>query len=119
MSKRDWRILFESILDSIDKIFIYTKDFEFDDFVSSSLVVDAVVRNIEIIGEASKNVPEAVKLSASEIPWNKMAGIRNRIVHEYFGVDKSIIWFIVINELPILKVQIQNFISENSELNSN
>ncbi|MGE5352920.1 MAG: DUF86 domain-containing protein [Ignavibacteriales bacterium] len=114
MSKRDWKILFEDILDSIDKIFAYTKDFEFEDFISSSLVVDAVVRNIEIIGEASKNVPEEVKLAASEIPWNKMAGIRNRIVHEYFGVDKSIIWFIVRNELPSLKLQIQNYLSDNS-----
>ncbi|HEX2869004.1 MAG TPA: DUF86 domain-containing protein [Ignavibacteriales bacterium] len=115
MSKRDWKILFEDILDSINKISTYTKDCEFDDFASSSLVVDAVVRNIEIIGEASKNVPEAVKLSAPEIPWNKMAGIRNRIVHEYFGVDISIIWFIVTNELPQLKVRIQSYISENSE----
>ncbi|MGE5496934.1 MAG: DUF86 domain-containing protein [Syntrophothermus sp.] len=114
MSKRDWKILFEDILDSIDKIFTYTKDFEFNDFITSSLVIDAVVRNIEIIGEASKNVPEAVKLASSEIPWNKMAGIRNRIVHEYFGVDKSIIWFIVKNELPKLKVQIRNYISDNS-----
>ncbi|MGE5432908.1 MAG: DUF86 domain-containing protein [Syntrophomonadaceae bacterium] len=114
MSKRDWKILFEDILDSINKIFTYTKDFEFEDFIASSLVVDAVVRNIEIIGEASKNVPEEVKLAASEIPWNKMAGIRNRIVHEYFGVDKSIIWYIVKNELPKLKVQIQNYISDNS-----
>jgi uncharacterized protein with HEPN domain len=63
------------------------------------MIIDAVVRNIEIIGEASKNVPTHIKEKLTEVPWTKLAGIRNRIVHEYFGVDINIIWFIVTNEL--------------------
>lgn len=106
MSKRDWKILLEDILESIDKIEQYTQGLKFDDFVISSMVVDAVVRNIEIIGEASKNVPADIKQKNKQIPWRKIAGMRNRIVHEYFGVDVRIIWFIVENELTSLKTEI-------------
>ena len=113
MSKRDWKILFEDMLESIDKIFGYAEGFQFDDFSTNSLVIDAVVRNIEIIGEVSKNVPNELKLKTNEIPWHKLAGIRNRIVHEYFGVDVSIIWFIIEKELPLLKQQLSKVLMEN------
>jgi len=106
MSERDWKILFEDILECIDKIENYTKNFDFDDFATSPMVIDAVVRNIEIIGEASKNVPDEIKENFPRLPWRKMAGIRNRIVHEYFGVDISIIWFIISNELDLLKKEL-------------
>lgn len=72
------------------------------------MIIDAVVRNIEIIGEASKNVPTHIKEKLTEVPWTKLAGIRNRIVHEYFGVDINIIWFIVTNELSQLKQWIKD-----------
>ena len=107
MSKRDWKILFEDILECIDKIENYTKNFNFDDFATSPMVIDAVVRNIEIIGEASKNVPDEIKVKYQQLPWKKIAGIRNRIVHEYFGVDISIIWFIISKELVHLKNEIK------------
>jgi uncharacterized protein with HEPN domain len=103
MSKRDWKILFEDILDAIEKIERYTFGFDFDGFFENSLVTDAVVRNIEIIGEASKNIPDKIKLDFPEIPWKKLAGIRNRIVREYFGVDLYIIWYIIKNEISPLK----------------
>lgn len=103
MSNRDWKILFEDILESIEKIERYTDGLSFDDFSMNSMIIDAVVRNIEIIGEASKNVPTQIQEKIKEIPWRKLAGIRNRIVHEYFGVDIYIIWFIVSNELSQLK----------------
>lgn len=103
MSKRDWKILFEDIIESINKIENYTKDSSFEDFAQSPLIIDAVVRNIEIIGEASKNVPLETQNIFNDIPWQKIKGIRNRIVHEYFAVDISIIWFIVTNELQSLK----------------
>ena len=107
MSKREWKILFEDILECIVKIENYTKGFEFESFATTPMVIDAVVRNIEIIGEASKNIPDEIKQKHSQIPWKKMAGIRNRIVHEYFGVDISIIWFILSKELAPLKKEIQ------------
>lgn len=103
MSKRNWKILFEDIIESINKIEDYTKEISFEDFAQSPLIIDAVVRNIEIIGEASKNVPVEIQNIFKDIPWQKINGIRNRIVHEYFAVDISIIWFIVSNELQSLK----------------
>ena len=103
MSKRDWKILFEDIIESINKIELYIKDLSFEDFSSNTQVIDAVVRNIEIIGEASKNVPQEIQDEFKDIPWQKIKGIRNRIVHEYFSVDISIIWFISENELEPLK----------------
>jgi uncharacterized protein with HEPN domain len=108
MSNRDWKILFEDILESIEKIERYTNGLEFDDFSMDSMIIDAVVRNIEIVGEASKNVPTQIKEKLTEVPWTKLAGIRNRIVHEYFGVDINIIWFIVTNELSQLKQWIKD-----------
>jgi uncharacterized protein with HEPN domain len=115
MSERDWKILFEDILESIEKIEKYTEGISFDDFVLNSMAIDAVIRNIEIIGEASKNVPDLVKGKHPEIPWKKMAGIRNRIVHEYFGVDINIIWFIVSNELSQLKQWLKDGLNSTGE----
>lgn len=119
MSKREWDILFEDILESIEKIEQYTVEICFDDFALNSMIVDAVVRNLEIIGEASKNVPHEIQERHPGIPWRNLAGIRNRIVHEYFGVDISIIWFIVTNELSQLKqwikVALVNFGNSNGK----
>lgn len=113
MSKRDWKILFEDIIESIKKIEDYTKDISFQDFAQSPLIIDAVVRNIEIIGEASKNIPQEVQNKFKDIPWQKIKGIRNRIVHEYFAVDISIIWFITQNELGPLKEILAKHLTEN------
>jgi len=112
MSKRDWKLLFEDILESIDKIEKYTKGISYDDFLSNYLIIDAVVRNIEIIGEASKNIPTEIQNSFKDVPWKKLKGIRNRIVHEYFQVDVSIIWFIVKNELSPLKEVLTKHLNE-------
>lgn len=107
MSKRDWKILFEDIIDSINKIEEYSRNLTFEDFAQNSLVIDAVVRNLEIIGEASNNIPQEIQNKFKDIPWKKIKGIRNRIVHEYFSVDISIIWFIAKNELEPLKRTLQ------------
>jgi uncharacterized protein with HEPN domain len=110
MSNREWKLLFEDIIDCINKIEEYTADLTFDDFEDSNLIVDAVVRNIEIIGEASKNIPIEIQQLFIDIPWQKLRGIRNRIVHDYFNVDREIIWFIVTNELATLKKALQNHV---------
>ena len=75
----------------------------YEEFEENNLITDAVVRNIEIIGEASKNIPVEIQTQFSEIPWQKLRGIRNRIVHDYFDVDRTIIWHIVSEELSLLK----------------
>jgi uncharacterized protein with HEPN domain len=68
MSKRDWKILFEDIIESIEKIEIYTKDYTFESFSTNPLIIDAVVRNIEIVGEASKNIPKDVQKKFADVP---------------------------------------------------
>ncbi|NCS87452.1 MAG: hypothetical protein AUK34_05875 [Ignavibacteria bacterium CG2_30_36_16] len=113
MSKRDWRILFLDIIESINKIETYTKGMNFEDFSYNSLVIDAVVRNIEIIGEASKNISEDLQNEFKDIPWQKIKGIRNRIVHEYFSVDVTIIWFILENELAPIKISLTKHLNAN------
>ena len=107
MSKRDWRILFEDILESIHKIDNYTEEIDIEAFKSNSMLIDAVVRNIEIIGEASSKIPDEIQNKFAEIPWLKLKGIRNRIVHDYFGVDVEIIWKIIEKDLVELKHQIE------------
>ncbi|MBU0560586.1 MAG: DUF86 domain-containing protein [Bacteroidetes bacterium] len=113
MSKRDWKLLLEDILDSIKKIEEFTNGLSYGDFEKNSLVTDAVVRNIEIIGEASKNIPTEIQQLFSDIPWQKLRGIRNRIVHDYFDVNRNIIWYIVTKELEPLKKTIINHLQNN------
>lgn len=112
MSKRDWKILFDDIIESITRIEEYTLNLSFEDFAYNSLVIDGVVRNIEIIGEASKNIPQEIQNKFEDIPWKKLKGIRNRIVHEYFAVDISIIWYIAQNELNPLKKTLSKHLNE-------
>jgi len=103
MSKLDWKILFEDILEAINKIEDYTTGINLQSFKSNSMLLDAVVRNIEIIGEASSKIPDEIKIKFAEIPWVKLKGIRNRIVHDYFGVDAEIIWVVIEKDLFELK----------------
>ncbi len=80
------------IIEAIGKVRKYTKGFERDDFLQNELVQDAVVRNIEIIGEAAKNLPDEFKKKHSNIQWRDISGMRDRIVHFYFGIDFELVW---------------------------
>ena len=99
MSKRDPYLLIEDILDSIAKILSYTSGMEFKDFKEDSKTVDAVIRNSEIIGEAANQLPVEFKSEYRHIKWNQITGLRNRVIHEYFGVDLNIIWKIANEDL--------------------
>ncbi len=92
MSKREPNLLINDILDSAHKILVYTSNLTFDEFVTNSLVIDAVVRNFEIIGEAANRLPEEFKERYPSIDWHRLRGFRNRIVHDYMGIDFSIVW---------------------------
>jgi len=102
MSKRNPELLVEDILDSCHKIMDYTKDISFEEFVSDSKTIDAVVRNFEIIGEAANRLPEEFKDLHQNIDWYRIRGFRNRIVHDYIGIDYSIVWQIKETYLPQL-----------------
>lgn len=85
MSSKDWEFRIHDILTSISKIQTYVDGITFAQFKKNELVVDAVIRNLEIIGEASKNIPLTVRRAHPDIPWDQMNGMRNILIHEYFG----------------------------------
>ena len=107
MSKRDPKLLVGDILESADKILEYTKGFTFETFTKDSKTVDAVIRNFEIIGEAANRLPEEFKDNYPDIDWHRIRGFRNRIVHDYFGIDYSIVWLIKETFLPTMIVQLK------------
>lgn len=92
MSKRSERLLIGDILESARKILDYTKGQTFEEFVIDSKTIDAVVRNFEIIGEAANRLSEDFKDQHPNIDWHRIRGFRNRIVHDYFGIDYMIVW---------------------------
>ena len=102
MSEREIKNLLEDIYDAVMKIISYTKDMSFDDFMQDEKTVDAVVRNFEIIGEASNRVPDNFKTEHPEIEWRRIIGFRNRIIHEYFGIDYENLWRIKNENIPTL-----------------
>ena len=92
MSDRHPKLLLEDILNSAEKIITYTYNLTFEEFIADSKTIDAVIRNFEIIGEAANRLPEEIKENSPDINWFKIRGLRNRIVHNYFGIDYKIIW---------------------------
>ena len=112
MSKRSLELLVEDIWESIEKIERYTTGMTRDKFQGDEKTIDAVVRNFEIIGEAAHRLPVDFTLQHSGIEWVKIIGLRNRVVHEYFGVDLQLIWQIIKKDLPIFKESLKNIRSE-------
>ena len=90
----------------MNRILEYVEGYSFSDFKKDYKTVDAVIRNFEIIGEASKNVPKEIKDKHIEVPWDEMYLLRNKVSHEYFGIDYEIIWDLVSNYIPDNKTQI-------------
>jgi len=99
-AKREFILYLEDMLQSMERIEEYLGSLNFRKFKMNYLIVDAIIRNFEIIGEASKNVPKNVQEKYPEIPWKKMYGLRNLIAHEYFGIDYEMIWEIAKKNLP-------------------
>lgn len=102
MSDREIQLLLEDILEAAKKILSYTEGMSFNDFTNDNKTIDAVVRNFEIIGEAANRVPEDFKSDHPEIEWRRMSGLRNRIIHEYFGINYETVWKIKEENIPEL-----------------
>ena len=109
---RDYKIYLEDILEAIDRIRRYIAGLSLKTFSSDQKTLDAVVRNLEVIGEAVKKVPDEVRLKYPLVDWKKIAGLRDILIHEYFGIDAEIIWDILQSKLPPLEEQILNILSE-------
>lgn len=102
MSKRDVRLFLNDISDSCEAIFEYVKDLEFDAFVSDRKTYSAVIREFEIIGEATKYLPQELTDKYQNIGWRDIKDFRNMLIHEYFGVDFEIVWNTIKEDLPPL-----------------
>lgn len=100
---RNIKLYLDDILLAIKKIEKYIKGKTFVKFQFDEKTIDAVIRNIEIIGEAANNIPLEIKKKNSGIPWKEMIGMRNKVIHEYFGVDKEVLWQTAKENLPNLK----------------
>ena len=98
------------LLTAMKKIAEYIEGYNFNQFKQDNKTVDAVVRNFEIIGEASKNVSETLKNQNQDIPWQEMYYLRNKVMHEYFGIDYEIIWDVAKNHLPDNQEQIERIL---------
>ena len=101
--KRDYILFLEDILSAIEKIEMYTKGLKFKKFRENSMAVDAVIRNFEVIGEATKNVPKTVKDKYPDVEWKEAIGFRNVLTHDYFGIDLESVWDTLKNNIPVLK----------------
>lgn len=112
---RDFKIFLKDIIEAISRIETYTKDFSFEDFCGNKLVQDGVVRNLEIIGEAIKHVPEEIRNKYPDLEWKKIAGLRDILIHAYFGIDHDIVWDVVTNKIPELKEQVLRILSKRKK----
>jgi uncharacterized protein with HEPN domain len=106
------KLYLSDILGAIRNIQAYLKEFTCAKLKKDRMVVDAVTRNLEIIGEAAKHISEQLKKKHSEVEWRKIAGLRDILIHEYFSVDVEILWDIIQNKLPELKKKIERLLSE-------
>ncbi len=113
MSERTNRDFLLDILEAIRRIRLYTEDITYPAFLDDTKTQDAVIRNIEIIGEATKKLSPEIRNRYSHVPWKEMAGVRDRLIHAYFGVNLDIVWHIVSVELPEVAAQIARILDEN------
>ena len=104
----------EDIQFSMERIAEYTENYTLSLFRNDQKTVDAVIRNFEIIGEAAKNISTEIKQKYAHIPWDEMYALRNKITHEYFGVDFEIIWEIATNHLPLNKLEIDKLLEDKT-----
>jgi len=112
MSERRDSDYLHHITEAIFRTILYTEGMTYEEFVQDTKTHDAVIRNIEIIGETVKNLSNDIKASYDEIPWKNMAGMRDKLIHQYFGVNFDIVWNVVQNEFPNLSEQIKKITQE-------
>ncbi|RMF91419.1 MAG: DUF86 domain-containing protein [Methanobacteriota archaeon] len=112
MPERDQRLFLADIVEAIEKIERYTKGMGLENLLSDTKTMDAVVRNLEIIGEAVKNLDAKIIKAHPEVDWKGIAGMRDRLTHGYFGVDPKIVWETIQNKTPDLKNKIQNILNK-------
>ncbi|WP_141433929.1 DUF86 domain-containing protein [Bacillus sp. 03113] len=109
---REVKVFLEDIFTAAVKVEKYTKGLSYAEFLDNDLVLDAVIKNILVIGEATKNIPDEFRQANSQIEWRKMAGMRDMLIHGYFSINHRIVWDVVQNKIPTLKQHVQQILKE-------
>lgn len=112
MKNREYGDYIQDILDSIDAIEEFVKEMQFKDFSKDKKTIYAVVRGVEIIGEATKHIPASIRNKYPKIPWKDMSGMRDKVIHEYFGVDLKVVWRTAKEELSPIRPLIRKVLEE-------
>ena len=107
---RDSRVYLEDVLEAIARIQLYTRGLSREAFAADQRTFDAVVRNLEVIGEAVKQLPADVRSREPAVEWQKIAGLRDILIHQYFGVDAEILWDVVETKLPGLEAAVRSIL---------
>jgi len=110
--RRDWKIRVTDILECIDRIACYTEDMTLAEFQGDNKTSDAVLRNLEIIGEAARHVPKEIQDRYPDLPWMEMRAMRNIVIHEYFGVNLNIIWHTINYNLPPIVPRLKEILEQ-------
>ena len=112
MKKREVRDYLRDILDAVDEVASFIEGMSFEEFVKDRKTLNAVVRSIEIIGEASKHIPASLRGKYAELPWKEITGMRDKLIHGYFGMDYETIWKAAREDVPSLKEVIQRMLKD-------
>ena len=112
MSDRKTILYLTDILEAIRKIETFVVGVTFEAFSQDAKTIDAVVHNIEVIGEAARHIPEQLRLAYPAVPWKQVVGSRDKMIHEYFGIDLEVIWQTINDDLPVLKQEVKAIISK-------
>ena len=109
---RDSKVYLEDILEAIERILRYTRGLSRETFAADEMTLDAVVRNLEVIGEAVKRLPADVRAREPAVEWQKIAGLRDILIHQYFGIDVQILWDVVETKLPGLQAGVRSILRD-------
>jgi uncharacterized protein with HEPN domain len=105
---RDDSVYLAHILDALHQIIEYTSNLDYETFLTTRMVHDAVIRQFEIIGEATKNLSDDFRSKNGTVPWKDLAGFRDKLIHQYFGVDLTLVWRSVLDDVPFLIAELKN-----------
>ncbi|WP_418640779.1 DUF86 domain-containing protein [Sulfurimonas sp. ST-27] len=108
--KRNYKLFLEDISERIEKINKYTHNMTYEEFIQDDKTVSACIREIEVIGEATKQIPQEITEQFTQLPWSLMAKMRDKLIHWYFEIDEEIVWNVTKNKLPNIKIEIDKII---------
>jgi uncharacterized protein with HEPN domain len=112
---RHYKLYLRDIIEAMESIEQFIEGMDFEEFNQDDMISSAVIRKLEIIGEATKGIPERIRQKYPQIPWRDMAGMRDKLIHFYFGIDHKLVWQTVKNDMPPIKPEIRQVVDELEE----